>query len=595
MNRKRTNRLVAILNVVAIASIFILYFSTNYLLSSMMPGDNGGTSLYGSFIIDTLLNNIQIILILFHGGIGIINIICSIQNKENKKIFFWQIIFGIYEIWAAISLGIFKDTDDALEWGSRIISIIAIILAILNFINIKKNRPKRIQVISYVAVIIIAILDILGILGAYWNVIAIIMQLIYIHYQEKNIEESNLRKIVSIILYYILQFILVVTFVILIISSLLITKINENKLKSELEKLYSTISTLQGATNKEICVPAENNYKYGFINETGIEKIPCEYDRVSYFNEIKINNNIYFIALAKKDNNFYIISKNNDVITIDSTLTKYMQKMYNNLDSSMTKRMNENGDYRLGYLHSFEFIFQALNSFKKTEVTQQTLQKSSNKNKIFLSENNFKYTYKNDKFSMLIEPIYEGIEENDDYYNNYDGNNYYDDKEDTYNFSSYETKYKVTITKNNGETESSVVYLKGIDENEATLATYTNGYIGFKTEDSTRNGWYDLNGNQKSISSKYEIIDIKDDKIISKVSNNNENEKYEINYIVIDMIGNTLLQTTALDIYDNMYLVKNNNKKMVFLDKDLKVISNEYDKIISTMSIDISPSYSSYY
>ena len=44
-----------------------------------------------------------------------------------------------------------------------------------------------------------------------------------------------------------------------------------------------------------------------------------------------------------------------------------------------------------------------------------------------------------------------------------------------------------------------------------------------------------------------------------------------------------------------MYLVKNNNKKMVLMDKDLNVISNEYDKIISTMQMDISPQYSSYY
>ena len=68
-----------------------------------------------------------------------------------------------------------------------------------------------------------------------------------------------------------------------------------------------------------------------------------------------------------------------------------------------------------------------------------------------------------------------------------------------------------------------------------------------------------------------------------------------MNFIIIDMSGNTLLQTTALDIYDNMYLVKNNNKKMVLLDKDLKQISNEYDKIITTMQMDISANYSSYY
>ena len=44
-----------------------------------------------------------------------------------------------------------------------------------------------------------------------------------------------------------------------------------------------------------------------------------------------------------------------------------------------------------------------------------------------------------------------------------------------------------------------------------------------------------------------------------------------------------------------MYLVKLDNKKMVLMDKDLKVISNEYDKINSTMNMDVYAQYSSYY
>ena len=203
---------------------------------------------------------------------------------------------------------------------------------------------------------------------------------------------------------------------------------------------------------------------------------------------------------------------------------------------------------------------------------------------------------------MLIEPIYDGSDEENDYYDNYNGNSYYYDKEeDIYHVSSYETKYKVTVTKTNEEIQSSIVYLPGIDTDECTLETYSNGYIAFKNEDSTRNGWYDLNGNQTSIPSKYEIRDIKDNKIILQVSNDDENEtydankKYEMNFMILDLTGKKLLQTTALDIYDNSYLVKNGNKKMVLMDKDLNVISNEYDKIISTMQMDISASYCSYY
>lgn len=184
---------------------------------------------------------------------------------------------------------------------------------------------------------------------------------------------------------------------------------------------------------------------------------------------------------------------------------------------------------------------------------------------------------------MLIEPVYGDILEE-------------------YENSSYENKYKVTISKTNGEIQTSIVCLPGIYEEESTLEIFTNGYIGFENKDGTRIGWYDYNGNQVSIpSNNCTIIDIKDDKVILQVYNDyddencEENTKDEVNFIIIDINGRTLLQTNALDIYDNMYLVKNYNKKMVLLNKDLKVISDEYDKIITNNQIDMSAKYSSYY
>lgn len=604
MNIKRTNRFVAILNVISVASIYILYFSTNYLLSSIMSGDNGGKSVYNSFILDTLLNNIQIIMAVFYSVVGIINVICAIQNKDNKKIFFWQLVFGLYEIWAAISLGVFLKNDDILEIGSKIVSVIPIILVVINFIRIKKNRPKVIQIISYIAVLIISILDLLDIVGAYWNVIAIVMQFIYIHFQDKNIEENGSRKIINIILYYVIQVIIVIGFLFMIIYSLLISKINEVRWKNGLEELYNNVATLQGSTNKELYIPVEKNYKFGFINESGKEKIACEYDRVTYFNEIEINSGKYYIALAKKDDKYYIISKNNNSIELNGNLEKYMQTIDNYWGEIMTNMFNEDENYRIAYLQSFEFFLQVLTR-GEAQLSQQTVEKSNygTEDEVSLTKRNSKFTYKSSNYTMLIEPIREKVDE-DDYFENYleySDKVYYNEDDDTYYISSDKTKCKVTITKSNGEEQSSIVYLPGIDEDESSLETFTNGFIEFKSEDEERVGWYDSNGNQATIPSNYEIQDIKDNKIILRVDNfddddeYDENKHYEMNFIIIDMFGNTLLQTTALDIYDNMYLVKNNNKKMVLLDKDLKQISNEYDKIITTIQMDISANYSSYY
>lgn len=604
MNIKRTNRFVAILNVISVASIYILYFSTNYLLSSIMSGDNGGKSVYNSFILDTLLNNIQIIMAVFYSGVGIINVICAIQNKDNKKIFFWQLVFGLYEIWAAISLGVFLKNADILEIGSKIVSAIPIILVIINFIRIKKNRPKVIQIISYIAVLIISILDLLDIVGAYWNVIAIVMQFIYIHFQDKNIEENGSRKIINIILYYVIQVIIVIGFLFMIIYSLLISKINEVRWKNGLEELYNNVATLQGSTNKELYIPVEKNYKFGFINESGKEKIACEYDRVTYFNEIEINSGKYYIALAKKDDKYYIISKNNNSIELNGNLEKYMQTIDNYWGEIMTNMFNEDENYRIAYLQSFEFFLQVLTR-EEAQLSQQTVEKSNygTEDEVSLTKRNSKFTYKSSNYTMLIEPIREKVDE-DDYFENYleySDKVYYNEDDDTYYISSDKTKCKVTITKSNGEEQSSIVYLPGIDEDESSLETFTNGFIEFKSEDEERVGWYDSNGNQATIPSNYEIQDIKDNKIILRVDNfdddeeYDENKHYEMNFIIIDMFGNTLLQTTALDIYDNMYLVKNNNKKMVLLDKDLKQISNEYDKIITTIQMEIFANYSSYY
>ena len=589
MNSKRTNRLVAILNVIAIATFYLLSFSEKYLLSSMLTGYGVAKSIFNSLLIDTLLNNLQIITAVGYSGIGILNIICAIQNKEKKKIFFWQLVFGFYEIWNAIILIFALQDYEFIEWGEKILfGIIPIIFAIINFIFIKKNKPKVIQIISYFGVIVLSILYIFDIIGVYWNIISVLMQLIYIHYQEKNIEESKSTKITNIILYYILQIILVVSFLGIILTSLGITKVNDSKWEKELINLYNDIENLQGAKTKEIYIPVEKNYKYGFVDSKGQEKIKCQYDRVSYFNQVEINNELYYIALAKKDNKFYIISKTNNNFIISGNLEKYLQTIDEHLEKTMTKSINKQEDYGKGYLQIFEFLFQVSTKGEK-ELTQQTIEKSNITNTITLNEKSAKYYYNNTNFSMIIEPI------NDDMnnYDKYNYENYYNEDENTSYLSSSNTKHKVTIYKTNGEYETSIIYLPGFNEYNGTLDIFLNGYIEFKDEENEKNGWFDDKGNKITVPNTYTIYDIKDNKAILEVYNIDENAEFY--YIIIDMTGKILLKTTAIDVYDDMYLVKNENNKMVLLDKDLNVISNEYDKIISTMEMDLSSMHSSYY
>ena len=182
----------------------------------------------------------------------------------------------------------------------------------------------------------------------------------------------------------------------IILTSLGITKVNDSKWEKELINLYNDIENLQGAKTKEIYIPVEKNYKYGFVDSKGQEKIKCQYDRVSYFNQVEINNELYYIALAKKDNKFYIISKTNNNFIISGNLEKYLQTIDEHLEKTMTKSINKQEDYGKGYLQIFEFLFQVSTKGEK-ELTQQTIEKSNITNTSTLNEKSAKYYYNNTK------------------------------------------------------------------------------------------------------------------------------------------------------------------------------------------------------
>lgn len=563
MNKKSINRYIAILNVFTIIALLILNFSIDSILSTMMVSSESTTAkcMYNNGLIDFFVNNVQIIMIVVYAGVGIINIISSIQNRKNKKIFFWQLVFGICEIVTGLSISVFMNNEDIIDWINKILfGIVPIILAIINIVLIKRNKPRLVQVISYVVVIILSILIFLDIIGEHWDIIAIIMQFIYIHSQEKNIDESRAKKIVNIILYYVLQTILVIGFLVITLISLIVTKVNDTKWNNQLSELFTNFTTLPEATNEELYIPVENNYKYGFINQNGEEKISCQYDRVSFFFEIEFNNSKYYVALAKKDNKYYLISKSNDSIPIENYLNDKLQIMDNWIETNFTKGFNEEENDRLAYLSSYENLFASFTKVGEIALSRQSLDTIKEQNSITLTNNNDTYYFSSNNYSMNIEP-----------------------RDDDYN------KYNVTITKSDGEKRLEVLYLPGMDEIDNVLNTFSNGYIKFENEDQTSIGWIDNEGNLTTVPNGYDIKNIIDDKVTLEDQNG---EQYH--YIIIDFGGHTLLQSNEIDIYNNIYLVKDNNNKMVLLDKDLNIISKEYDKIITTTQVDISAPFSSY-
>lgn len=489
--------------------------------------------------------------------------VAGIQNRKNKKICFWQMIFGICEIILAIII-IINPIITTLRWIEiTICAVIPILLALRNIIFIKKNKPKVIQIISYVVTIIISILVIFDVIDVYWDIICIIMQFIYVYNQEKNIQESKKRKIVNVILYYVVQAIVIIGVFVMIIVAIIIDKVNCSKWGNQVTEILNEIASFSGITKEEEYIVVENNSKYGFINEKGEEKIPCNYDGVSSFYSADINNKKYYFALAKKNNEYYIISKNNQKININDN--EYFRKIADYIENEMINTFN-NEEKIWTSVPMYSFALQGFTS-SKTEIEYQQLTKKLKNDPINLQKDNpelyegYKLYYENENYTMIIEPMQEGKG-----YSKYDGT------------ITIEPKCKVTIRKSNGEESSSIEYLPGFTEYEDTIEVLSDGCIVFKSLDEETYGWYDSYGNKVSLPSGYEIKDIINH-IIIVYKYDEESNRTE--YYFLDSLGRILLKTyDSLEILENTYIVKNENNNMLLYDENLNKISNEYDLII---------------
>ncbi len=569
MNKKRTNYFVTIINIIATIALYIFYFSLVFLCKSIISGPEEIKSIYNSAIIEFLIGKATLIVTFVCGLIGILNIICAIQNRKNKKILFWQLIFGLYEIYIAV-LTLMNYSFSFVEIAKIVVcAVIPIVLALINIILIKKNKPKAIQVISYFIVIIMSIIVLFNKELVFWNIICLIMQLIYIHYQEQNIQESKTRKIVNIILYYILQAIVVICLLFVLIAAIIINAVNYNKMNSQVKEILNNIKNLSEITNEEPYMVIENNSKYGFIDENGEEKIPCEYDGVSYFCSAEFNKQKYYFALAKKGNDYYIISKGNEQLNISNN--EYFINISNYIEQEMiAEYSNQNMQYltEQSYLFILQiFIAENANNKNIQLVPEKTLKFEKNLQRDYSGlYNDDNLCYKAENYTMVIEPV-----KNDNpTYDLYD--DYFVEANPTYN---------VTIKKNSGEESSSIECLPGFNSYSNTIETLNDGSIVFKNPDEETYGWYNNNGDMIYIPNGYEIENIIDNIII--ISKYNE-ESMMTEYYFINQSGQVLLKSyDVLVILENTYVLKNENNKMLVYSTDLNKISNEYD-VIAFMS-----------
>lgn len=577
MNDKKTNYFVSIINAIAIITYIILIFTAPEIKLTIMEDYNEYVSIFADNIVEFFISNLKIIILVLGLCLSISNIINAIQNKTNKKLCFWQIIFAIIVLYWTIT-GIFEHERNWLIL-TLIFTIIPIMFAIKNLVYIKKDKASKIEIISYILVIIsmIALLVISLYEDPYyleyklfdevfigqvltsgwliWLIVSIIMQFIYTHKQE-NQEVGEKKKLLNVYIHYIINGITAIVFGFLVLYSVISTKVNMPNWDKQVNEIYQNITNLQGSTIQEFYIPISNNGKYGFINENGQEKIACEYDRITMFLKLEKNNETFYTAFAQKGEDYYIISKENDIIKLNDTKQlENIMKGSNEISSQMIDFYEEKdvADVHL-------FTLQANVWMKGNLTIQPRKYEYPAQENIKLQKQGTAYYYNTDNYSMRIEPL--------EIFDVESGDNY--------------TYCNITMNKNNDNqiykesTYQEAIY--GLDEERNEITLLSDGYIMFKSLDEKTGGWYNNNGDKVNISLKnFEISDVRSNKIIlSKYIEKDE----KIEYAIVDLEGNLILYTDTLYWFENTYWVKNAQNKMIMVDKNFNQISNEYDFII---------------
>lgn len=555
MNNKRVNFCLAITNTVAIivCVIFIIFRPELEYTTSLMIDEV--RNLFNNSIIEFFMGNIHIIGTTIYMTIVIANIVSAFQNRENRKLSFWQLVLSLYII---LSVAIPFLIPDEYNFINHILNIlyyvVPIILAIKNLICIKKNKPLKIQILSYILVILFnTILFILNVITDFqyntyiylWFAIILVMQFIYTIRQNEIVENKS-RKIFNILFYYILIPIIVLCYTFLTIYSITANKIEISNYQIESQNLNQCIYELN-CKDDEYLFAVCNNGKYGFITSDGKLVIDLKYDGVSSFLETEINNTIYYFALAERDNNYFFISKSGkEIILKNKTQVNNCFDMTEELNEAASDIMNEKGAKIITFnTVSFLLLGEEYNVKVSTNLYERTtIELDEIKTEQYTADYST-YSYNNENYSITIEPL-----------------------EDQ---GSFYTLCNVTVNQRNGNTYTNKEYIYNLSLDEITL--YSDGYIGFKTEDGSIYGWYDNYGNKKYIkANNFTLEDVKNNILILYNDNN---------YYFYNMSGVLILSTDFLLEFKTGYLIKKNLNEYVLLDENLNEISSVYEFIFS--------------
>lgn len=108
------------------------------------------------------------------------------------------------------------------------------------------------------------------------------------------------------------------------------------------------------------------------------------------------------------------------------------------------------------------------------------------------------------------------------------------------------------------------------------IHTYTDGSIPYYNLENEEQGWYNQNtGKQQSLNGKYQILDIKDEKIIIRDYSDAINKQD----IILDNTGKVIFKAKEINILEDGYIIKSENNKLIYINERLNSRTTEFDYI----------------
>ncbi|MBR0427844.1 MAG: WG repeat-containing protein [Clostridia bacterium] len=430
-----------------------------------------------------------------------------------------------------------SDLQDTLAIIFAAILLVPLILTlIINLIYIFKNWHNKksmfMNILTIVAIITsISLLFALETSNFIYIISVVALSGILLLIFNKSEEDTKKHKVIFsiMIINIVIMFISCIGFLYLK-SNFQVTYANNEK------NMLKTI--MQSSTNtNSIPIKAKKSGKYGYIDSNGNTIIDFIYDDCSDFIEIQNlkTNEKYYVAEVSIENELRFITNNNKMICSH-------------------KNTKSNRKLSVSYFSS-----QFISDLKKNAAELKTQLNIPS----YQQKNSYDY---NEYYNYNIA------------YAEYEANNIYSFKIINNKGNTIELLYN-PLTKNVIYNNKSVT-IKGklplANDASSYIYYYKNGYIPIYNFEKNIFGWIDLNGKVHYINGKKQILDFSNKYIAVKDYSITSNKKAYL----IDYNGNRISDFfNEIRILDKGYLVKKENGKNVYLDNNLKQITQEYDII----------------